>query len=79
MSEPAVLVVHCVDSEGPLGGDARRLPDGSPEFLEDWASILASLGELTSDSFRSAHCDSFGSPYCFNWFVLDFTGFRTNP
>ena len=79
MSEPAVLVVHCVDTEGPLGGDARRLPDGSPEFLEDWASILASLGELTSDSFRSAHRDSFGSPYCFNWFVMDFTGFRTNP
>ena len=34
MSE--VLVVHCVDTEGPLGGDARRLPDGSPEFFDGW-------------------------------------------
>ena len=31
-----VLVVHCVDAEGPLGGNARRLPDGSPEFMDSW-------------------------------------------
>jgi hypothetical protein len=79
VSEPSVLVVHAIDTEGPLGGDARRLPDGSPEFLDNWDDILASLAELTADSFRLAHADSFGGPYRFNWFVMDFTGFRTNP
>jgi len=74
-----VLVVHCVDTEGPLGGDARRLPDGSPEFYDDWHDILGSLRELTERTFRTAHADSFGGPYRFNWFVMDFTGFRTNP
>ena len=79
MSEPAVLVVHCVDTEGPLGGDARRLPDGSPEFFEAWPEILESLGELTAPAFRESHADSLGGPYRFNWFIMDFTGFRTNP
>jgi hypothetical protein len=74
-----VLVVHCVDTEGPLGGDARRLPDGSAEFFDNWDGILASLAELTAPEFRSVHADSFGGPYRFNWFVMDFTGFRTNP
>jgi GNAT superfamily N-acetyltransferase len=69
-----VLVVHCVDTEGPLGGDARRRPDGSKEFFDDWDDILESLRELTADRFRRAHND-----YRFNWFCLDFTGFRTNP
>ena len=74
-----VLVVHCVDTEGPLGGDARRLPDGSAEFFDTWDDILASLRELTAPEFRDVHADSFGGPYRFNWFIMDFTGFRTNP
>lgn len=79
MSEPVVLVVHAVDTEGPLGGDARRLPDGSPEFLDSWSAIEPTLAELMEPAFRSANRDSFGNPYRFNWFILDFTGFRTNP
>jgi hypothetical protein len=78
-SSPRVLVVHCVDTEGPLGGNARRLPDGSPEFLDSWDEILGSLAELTNDESRRANADSTGAPYRFNWFILDFTGFRTNP
>lgn len=77
MSE--VLVVHCVDTEGPLGGDARRRPDGSAEFFDNWPDIIESLEELTSDTFRVDHPDSSGRPYRFSWFLLDFTGFRTNP
>jgi hypothetical protein len=76
---PEVLVVHCVDTEGPLGGDARRWPDGSAEFFDNWDEIVASLAELTQNDFRFAHADSFAAPYVFNWFILDFTGFRTNP
>jgi hypothetical protein len=75
----SVLVVHCIDTEGPLGGDARRLPDGGPEFFDNWPDILASLAELTDEHWRHAHADSHGNPYRFNWFVMDFTGFRTNP
>lgn len=74
-----VLVVHCVDTEGPLGGDARQLPDGSPEFFDTWEGILSSLAELTAPAFRATHADSFGGPYRFNWFIMDFTGFRANP
>jgi len=74
-----VLVVHCVDTEGPLGGDARRLPDGSPEFFDNWTDILGSLSELTAADCRAAQADSFADPYRFNWFIMDFTGFRTNP
>ena len=74
-----VLVVHCVDTEGPLGGDARRLPDGGPEFFDNWPDILGSLAELTAREVRSKHADSFGGPYRFSWFIMDFTGFRTNP
>jgi len=79
VSDPVVLVVHAVDTEGPLGGNVRRLPDGSPEFFDNWEDILASLRELTADGFRTSHADGFGDAYRFNWFVMDFTGFRTNP
>lgn len=78
-STPAVLVVHCVDTEGPLGGDARRYPDGTPEFMDNWRDIIASLRELTDPPFRAAYRDSVGNPYRYNWFIMDFTGFRTNP
>jgi hypothetical protein len=76
---PELLVVHAVDTEGPLGGDARRLPDGSPEFFDEWDDILASLAEVTDPARRADHADSFGGPWAFSWFVMDFTGFLTNP
>lgn len=74
-----VLVVHCIDTEGPLGGDARRLPDGTPEFFDAWEDILSSLQELTAPDCRRRFADSFGDVYRFNWFIMDFTGFATNP
>jgi hypothetical protein len=75
----SVLVVHAVDTEGPLGGNARRLPNGDPEFFDAWPQILESLRQLTASAWRRDHCDSLGRPYRFNWFIMDFTGFRTNP
>lgn len=75
----SVLVVHAVDTEGPLGGDARRLADGNPEFFAAWPDILESLRELTDPAWRANHADSLGRPYRFNWFIMDFTGFVTNP
>jgi hypothetical protein len=74
---PEVLVVHCVDAEGPLGGDARRNQDGTAEFLDSWPRILRSLCDLTRRRYDLT--DSHGGPWRFNWFTLDFTGFKTNP
>jgi len=74
-----VLVVHCIDTEGPIGGDVRRRPDGSKEFMDNWSDIKESLHEITFPEFRSKNTDSFGSPYVYNWFIMDFMGFTTNP
>jgi len=74
-----VLVVHCVDAEGPLGGDARRNDDGTPEFFDTWPAILASLNDLTTPKSRDKRQDSYGNPWVFSWFTLDFQGFATNP
>ena len=78
-SQPYLIVVHCVDTEGPLGGNARRNPDGSKEFFDNWNDIKFSLNEITSNDFRKTHSDSLGNPYVYNWFIMDFTGFKTNP
>ena len=78
-ASPTVLVVHCIDTEGPLGGDIRRNPDGTAEFMDNWDDIAASLEELTEPGFRQTHLDSQLNPYTYNWFILDFTGFKTNP
>lgn len=74
-----VLVVHCVDTEGPIGGNVRRRPDGSKEFYDTWSDIKRSLSQITSTAWRKDHTDSFGNLYRYNWFIMDFTGFRTNP
>jgi hypothetical protein len=76
---PEVLVVHCVDTEGPIGGNVRRRPDGSQEFMGTWREIKSSIARLTSAEFRHRGADSYGKPYVYNWFIMDFTGFRTNP
>ena len=76
---PVVLVVHCVDTEGPIGGDVRRNPDGSAEFMANWKDIKETLHDITNDGFRQRNKDSFGNSYKYNWFIMDFMGFKTNP
>ena len=78
-NKPVVLIVHCIDTEGPIGGNVRRNPDGSQEFMDNWQDIKNSLHDITNDHFRDENKDSFDRPYMFNWFIMDFTGFRTNP
>ena len=78
-STPVVLVVHCVDTEGPIGGDVRRNPDGTKEFYDNWDDIKASLGKITTNKYRDENCDSYGNPFMLNWFIMDFMGFETNP
>lgn len=74
-----VIVVHCVDTEGPIGGDVRRRLDGSKEFMDNWIDIKDSLKEITSEEFRDRNKDSYGNKFKLNWFIMDFTGFKTNP
>jgi len=78
-SSGQVLVVHCIDTEGPIGGDVRRRPDGSKEFMDNWPDIKNSLREITCPEFREKYVDSNGNPYVYNWFIMDFMGFKTNP
>ena len=78
-SSGQVLVVHCIDTEGPIGGDVRRRPDGSKEFMDNWTDIKDSLQEITCPEFRQKYNDSSGNPYVYNWFIMDFMGFKTNP
>ena len=62
-NSPRVLVVHCVDTEGPIGGDVRRKPDGSKEFMDNWKEIKSSLDDITNDEFRDANKDTFGKAF----------------
>jgi len=78
-AKPCVLVVHCVDTEGPIGGDVRRNPDETPEFLDNWPDIKESLFEITNKNYRNTQKDSFGNSFMLNWFIMDFMGFKTNP
>ena len=77
--KPIVLVVHCVDTEGPIGGNVRRNADGTAEFMSEWKEIKRTLHDITNEDFRQKNKDSTGESYKYNWFIMDFTGFRTNP
>ena len=77
--EPIVLVVHCVDKEGPIRFYFRRNPDGTKEFYDSWDDIKRSLDKITTNDYREESCDSYGNPFMLNWFIMDFTGFTTNP
>lgn len=77
--KPVVLVVHCVDTEGPIGGNVRRRNDGSKEFMDNWKDIKNSLEDITCKNFRQKNLDSSGNLFFLNWFIMDFTGFKTNP
>ena len=76
---PLVIIVHAVDTEGPIGGNVRRRPDGTKEFMDNWSDIKVSLKDITSNEFRQRNADSFGNPFKLNWFIMDFIGFSTNP
>lgn len=78
-NKPIVLIVHCVDTEGPIGGNVRRNLDGSKEFMDNWKDIKNSLTHITNKKFRSDHSDSLNNQFKLNWFIMDFTGFKTNP
>lgn len=59
-----VLVIGCVDTEGPNG------------YAESgtWAAVEEQVDHAVSPAFRSAQCDSAGLPLALSWFVVDWMG-----
>lgn len=82
--EPTINNLRRLQSgEMDLGGiekDVARVI--SPELLaynDTWDKVDAMLTDIMSPSFRNQMPDSFGGGWIYNWFCIDFVGFKTNP
>lgn len=77
MKKGKVFVVICIDTEGPLRDPNYQLPT---QLLGSWTDIdKILLPKLFSKRFRFAFTDSQRKPVVLTWFMLNWTGFRTNP
>ena len=72
MSAP-VLVVFCMDTEGPCVD-----PD-NPELLASWDAVDAAMEKLFDPALRARHRDGKGGALRIGWFFLAWAGFTTNP
>lgn len=48
-------------------------------YKSSWTEIDEMVNELMDDRWRMQYADDFGQGYIFNWFILDYVGFETNP
>lgn len=48
-------------------------------YKKNWDEIIANMQSVMSNSFRTKFSDDQQKPYLFNFYMTDFTGFRTNP
>lgn len=48
-------------------------------YKKDWGDIDRMLEHITSKDYRMQFADSFGEGYVYNWFIMDWEGFKTNP
>ncbi|MFA5933001.1 MAG: hypothetical protein WCV81_01895 [Microgenomates group bacterium] len=72
-----VFVVFCIDTEGPFTDPNYHQPS---QLLGSWKDIdKIFLSKVFSDNFRYSFPDSTGKPAVFTWFMLNWTGFLTNP
>lgn len=72
-----VFVVFCVDTEGPFTDPNYHAPS---QLIGSWKSIdNIFLSQIFSDKLRFAYPDSEEKGAIFTWFILNWTGFRTNP
>ena len=71
-ARPVVQVVLLVDTEGPA-------VDPKAGIYGTWEEIGAAVDRLSAPSFRRAVPDPDGREAAVTWFILDWTGFRTNP
>jgi len=49
------------------------------KFLGDWSQVGDMLKEVTSAEFRDEHAGTDGTPWTFNWHVMDHIGYDINP
>ena len=68
-----IFIALNVDTEGPVTDETHS------DLLNNWKAIDESLKKIFSDSFRQEFSDSSGEPVKFNWFIMDWAGFKTNP
>ncbi|MDD2822979.1 MAG: hypothetical protein PHQ59_02745 [Candidatus Daviesbacteria bacterium] len=72
-----VFVVFCIDTEGPFTDPNYQFPS---QLIGNWKDIdRIFLSKVFSDKFRYSFPDSNNNPAVFTWFMLNWTGFRTNP
>ncbi len=77
MKKGKVFVVFCIDTEGPLKDPNYK---GITHFLENWKDIDKEfLSKMFSQKLRFSFPDSKNGSAIFTWFMLNWTGFRTNP
>jgi SAM-dependent methyltransferase len=72
MSAP-VLVVFCMDTEGPC------VDPQNAELLASWEAVDRAMEKLFDPALRARHPDSAGGGLRIGWFLLTWTGFATNP
>ena len=68
-----LYVVFCMDTEGPCDDP------GNDELLKDWKKVDSAMDKLFSKEFRYKYKDSLGRNFKIGWFLLTWTGFKTNP
>jgi hypothetical protein len=68
-----LYVVLAIDTEGPVT-DKKN-----PELLNSWKKIDRAMTKLFDESYRNKYPDNFGGWLKVSWFILYWTGFKTNP
>lgn len=72
-----VFVVFPIDTEGPFTDPNYSQPS---QLLGTWKHIDEKFLKIVfSTKFRFAYPDQDNKPAIFSWFILNWTGFRTNP
>lgn len=70
-----LYIVLNIDTEGPASDPDPRYHD----LLSSWAEIDMFLAKVFDNSYRRQVLDSYGQGIIFSWFMLNWTGFKTNP
>lgn len=71
-ARPTVWVVLLIDTEGPA-------VDPAANIYPTWDHVGGAMARLNAPTFRRAVPDSFRNEAIVSWFILDWTGFKTNP
>ncbi len=74
---PEVLVVLCIDTEGPYTDPKYRNPS---QLIGNWSEIEDKfLNKVFSKDYRHAYPDSYNQPLSLTWFILNWSGYRIYP